>query len=127
MSESTIVIIGNLTADPETGKTQSGTPVTSLRIASNERYVDRHTGQWTDGDTTHVHVVCWRTLAANVAKSLRKGDRVVVTGRLREREIAARDGDERLTYEIDAEDIGASLTFATVTIQKASGSRRVRP
>jgi single-strand DNA-binding protein len=124
VSASTIVLIGNLTADPEAGKTHSGTAVTSLRIASTERYVDRHTGQWTDGDTTHVRAVCWRNLATNVAKSLRKGDRVVVTGRLREREIMPKDGDERITYEIDVEDIGASLTFATVEVHKATAARR---
>jgi single-strand DNA-binding protein len=123
VSQSTITLVGNLVADPERRRTQSGTSVTSLRIASTERHVDKATGQWVDGDTTHVSAVCWRGLADNVARSLRRGDRIILLGRLRERDLPSRDGDERVTYEIDVSEIGAELTFATVSVHKARSGR----
>lgn len=116
---SMITVIGNLVTDAETRNTKSAA-LTKLRIASNERIKDS-SGQWKDGDTTYIDVACWRRLAEN-SSSLRKGDRVVVYGKLKGRSYEKKDGTNGYAYEIDAEDIGMSVlskaTSSTVAPDK---------
>lgn len=110
MNETTITMAGNLVAEPELRFTPSGQPVTNLRIASTARYRDGD--GWKDGDTLFIDVVTWRGLAENTAESCRKGGRVIVTGRLKQRAYVTRDGEKRTAYEIEATDVGLSLQRA---------------
>jgi single-strand DNA-binding protein len=103
---STITVIGNLVADPE-NKTAAGHKLARLRIASNERIKDTD-GQWKDGDTTYIDVACWRRLAEG-ASSLKKGQRVIVHGKLKGRSFVRKDGTNGYAYEIEATEIGASI------------------
>jgi single-strand DNA-binding protein len=110
-------IVGNLTRDPEIRYTRDGQATTSLSVAVNRRWQDRTTKEWEES-TSFFGVVCWRDLAENVALSLTKGARVVVTGRLEQRSWESDEGDKRSKVEIVADEIGASLRFATVDIHK---------
>jgi len=103
---STITVVGNLVADPET-KTAAGHNLARLRIASNERIKDQ-SGEWKDGDTTYIDVTCWRRLADG-ASSLKKGQRVIVHGKLKGRSFQRKDGTNGYAYEIEATEIGASI------------------
>ena len=103
---SMITVIGNLVADPES-KSAGGHSLAKLRVASNERIKDTD-GQWKDGDTTYVDVTCWRKLAEGVT-SLRKGQRVVVYGKLKGHSFERQDGTKGYAYEIEATDVGASI------------------
>ena len=105
---SMITIVGNLVADPET-KTAAGHKLAKLRVASNERIKDS-SGQWIDGDTTFIDVTCWRKLAEGT-QSLKKGQRVIVYGKLKGRSFVRKDGTNGYGYEIDATDIGASIVI----------------
>lgn len=118
--ETPITIIGNLVADPELRFTSSGTPVASFRIASTPRAYNRDTGQWEDGDALFLTCNVWRQAAENVAQSLTKGMRVIVNGRLRQRSYQTRDGENRTVYEVEVDEVGPSLTFATATVQRAT-------
>lgn len=111
MSNSNITVIGNLVADAEKRSTKSA-PLTKLRIATNERVKDA-SGNWKDGDTTFIDVACWRRLAEGAA-SLRKGQRVVIYGKLKGRSYEKKDGTNAYAYEIDADDIGTSLLSRAV-------------
>jgi single-strand DNA-binding protein len=113
----TTTLIGNLTRDPEIRYTRDGQATTSLGVAVNRRWKNRQTQEWEES-TSFFDVVCWRELAENVALSLTKGARVVVTGRLEQRSWETDEGDRRSKVELVAEDIGASLRFATVDIHK---------
>jgi single-strand DNA-binding protein len=106
-----ITVIGNLVADPET-KTAGGHKLAKLRLATNERIKDA-SGQWKDGDTTYIDVTCWRRLAEG-SMSLKKGQRVVVHGKLRGRSFVRKDGTNGYGYEIEAADIGASIINSAV-------------
>jgi single-strand DNA-binding protein len=114
---STTTIIGNLTRDPEIRYTREGQATTSLGVAVNRRWQNRETNEWEES-TSFFDVVTWRDLAENVALSLTKGMRVVVTGRLEQRSWETEEGDRRFKVEIVADEVGASLRFATVDVQK---------
>ena len=113
-------ITATLVEDPELRFTNGGQPVANVRLAHTERRYDRPTGQWTDGATTYLRGTVWGAPAQNVAESLHKGDRVVVVGRLRQRDYETRDGEKRSTHELDIDEIGASLRYATADVRKAT-------
>ena len=117
MTITSTTIVGNLTRDPEIRYTRDGQATTSLSVAVNRRWQDRTTKEWEES-TSFFDVVCWGDLAENVALSLTKGARVVVTGRLEQRSWESDEGEKRSKVEIVADEIGASLRFATVDIHK---------
>ncbi len=117
MTITTTTITGNLTRDPEIRYTRDGQATTSLSVAVNRRWQNRQTQEWEES-TSFFDIVCWRDLAENVALSLTKGTRVVVTGQLEERRWETEDGEARSKVELVADEIGASLRFATVDIHK---------
>jgi single-strand DNA-binding protein len=104
-----ITVQGNLTADPVGRTTASGATVVNIRVASNSRRFDREANEWRDGDTTYIGATCWRTLAVNVCATLRKGDSVVVFGKLLQRSYEAKEGGQRTVLEIDAISVGPDL------------------
>jgi len=114
-----VVIVGNLTDDPELRYTPNGAAVVKFRVAVNRRYQDQ-SGQWKDGDTSYFTVNGWRTLAENVAESLTQGTRVVVVGRLRTNTWETPEGDKRSKVEIEAEEVAPSLKWATAKVEKQS-------
>lgn len=120
MNEITTTLTGNLVEDPELRFTTSGQAVANLRIAHTDRRYDRQSGQWTDAGTTYLRGTLWGVPAQNAGESLHKGDRVLLTGRLRQRDYESRDGEQRTTYELDIDEIGASLRHATATITKTA-------
>lgn len=111
---------GNLTADPELRFTQSGVAVASFTVANTARTFNKDTNEWEDGDTIFMRCSVWRQLAENVAESLQKGHRVMVTGRLTQREYE-KDGQKRIAIDLQVEEVAASLKMATVKITKTSG------
>jgi len=115
-----VTLVGNLCADPELGKTPNDVPVANLRLAVTPRVRDGE--QWTDGPTSFYRVTCWRQLAEHAADTLTKGARVVVTGRLRIRQYETDDGRRGQAAEVDADDLGPSLLFATATIHRTTGN-----
>jgi len=117
MSAIQITVTGNLTADPELRFTPAGAPVAQFTVASNERYKDG-SGQWADGPTSFVRCNAWRDLAEHCAESLTKGDRVIVTGILRQRDYEAKDGSKRTVWELAVSEAGAALRYATAKISK---------
>ena len=117
--ETTLTIIGNLTSPPELRFTQAGAAVTNFTVASTARTYDRNTNNWRDGETLFLRCSVWRDAAEHLAESLSQGDRLIVTGRLKQRSFDARDGDKRTVLELDVDEIGASLRYATVTVTKA--------
>ena len=120
--ETTITLIGNLTADPELRFTPSGAPVANFTVASTPRTFDRATGEWKDGDAMFLNCAVWRQAAENVAESLTKGMRVIVQGRLKSRSYETREGERRTVFEIDVDEIGPSLKYASAKVQRNSGS-----
>lgn len=109
-----------LTADTELVFTHSGTAVLNFTVASTPRTFDRQSGQWTDGDTLFLRCNAWRQLAENAAESLTRGMRVIVTGRLRQRSFNTSDGDKRTVLELDVDELGPSLRYATAGITKTT-------
>lgn len=123
--EPTLTIVGNLTADPEVRYTQQGTPVASFNVASTPRTFNRQSQAWEDGETLFMRCNVWREAAENVGGSLRKGQRVIVVGRLVPRSYTARDGSERRTVEMQVDEVGPSLRYARAQVQAAApGGRR---
>ncbi len=120
--ETTITVIGNLTADPELRFVPSGHAVANFTVASTPRHLDRQSGEWTDGEATFLRCTIWRQAAEHAAESLTRGTRVIVTGRLKQRSYETRDGDKRTVIELDVDEIGPSLRFATATITKTNRS-----
>ncbi|CUU57830.1 single-strand DNA-binding protein [Parafrankia irregularis] len=118
--ETAITVIGNLTADPELRFTPNAVPVAGFTIASTPRTLDQQTGKWVDGDPLFLRCSLWRQAAENVAESLAKGTRVIVTGRLKQRSYETREGEKRTVYELDVDEIGPSLKFATARVSKAA-------
>ena len=114
-----VVIVGNLTDDPELRYTPNGAAVVKFRVAVNRRYQDQ-SGQWKDGDTSYFTVNGWRTLGENVAESLTRGSRVVVVGRLQTRSWETQEGDKRSVTEIEADEIAPSLRWATAKVENQS-------
>ena len=120
-SDNQIIITGNLTDDPELRYTPNGAAVVKFRVAVNRRYKDE-AGNWKDGETSYFTVNAWRTLAENVAESLTRGTRVVVAGRLQMRSWENQEGEKRTVIEIEADDLGPSLKWATASVTKANRS-----
>jgi single-strand DNA-binding protein len=123
MQEITVTLAGNLVDDPELRYTLPGVPVANIRVAANRRVQDKTTGEWRDGDTVFLTCRIWRTAAENVANSLRRGDRVLLTGRLTEHKYLTDSGEMRTVVEVDVDEIGASLRHATVDIAKTARSK----
>jgi len=119
--ETIITIIGNLTADPELRYTQNGTPVANFTIASTPRTFDRQANEWKDGDALFLRSTAWKELGEHVAGSLTKGSRVIAQGRLRQRSYKDRDGNDRTSIELEVDEIGPSLRYATAQVTRASG------
>lgn len=117
--DTVITVIGNLTADPELRFTPSGAAVANFRVASTPRTLDKASGEWKDGDALFLHCSVWRQYAENVAESLSKGARVVVQGRLRQRSFETKEGEQRTIVELDVEEIGPALRYATAKVTKA--------
>lgn len=123
MLDTTITVVGNLVDAPELRVTAGGASVCSFRLASTPRRFDRAENRWVDGATLFVRVSCWRQLADNVASSLTKGDRALVFGHLRQRSFETSEGERRVSFEIDAEAVGAELTWHGARSQRlARGS-----
>jgi single-strand DNA-binding protein len=123
--ETIVTVVGNLTADPELRYTQNGLAVANFTIASTPRTFDRQTNDWKDGDPLFLRASCWREFAEHVASSLGKGSRVVATGRLKQRSYDDRDGNKRTTIELDVDEIGPSLRYATALVTRSTGGRDV--
>ncbi|MGD3105286.1 single-stranded DNA-binding protein [Streptomyces sp. CT34] len=119
--ETVITVVGNLVDDPELRFTPSGAAVAKFRVASTPRTFDRQTNEWKDGESLFLTCSVWRQAAENVAESLTRGTRVVVQGRLKQRSYEDREGVKRTVYELDVEEVGASLKNATAKITKTGG------
>lgn len=115
--ETTVTVVGNLTADPELRFTPAGQAVASFTVATNPRHFDKKTGGWVDDEPAFFRCSLWREAAENMTESLRKGMRVIVTGRLVQRSYMTREGDKRTTMEVQAEEVGPSLRWARVQVQ----------
>ncbi|HYB39747.1 MAG TPA: single-stranded DNA-binding protein [Mycobacterium sp.] len=120
--DTTITVVGNLTADPELRFTPSGAAVANFTVASTPRIYDRQSGEWKDGEALFLRCNIWREAAENVAESLTRGSRVIVTGRLKQRSFETRDGEKRTVVEVEVDEIGPSLRYATAKVNKASRS-----
>lgn len=121
--ETIITVVGNLTADPELRYTQNGLPVANFTIASTPRNFDRQANEWKDGEALFLRASVWREFAEHVAGSLTKGMRVIATGRLKQRSYQDRDGNNRTAIELEVDEIGPSLRYATAQVTRAaSGS-----
>src|SRR4051812_1835055 len=120
--ETVITVVGNLTDDPELRFTPSGAAVAKFRIASTPRTLDRQSGEWKDGEPLFLACNIWRDAAEHVAESLQRGARVIVQGRLRQRSYETREGEKRTVYELEVDEIGPSLRYATAKVQKMSRS-----
>ncbi len=118
--ETVITVVGNLTDDPELRFTPSGAAVASFTVASTPRTFDRNSNEWKDGDALFLRCSIWRQAAENVAESLTKGMRVVVQGRLRQRSYETREGEKRTVVELEVDEVGPSLRYATAKVTKAS-------
>ena len=119
--ETTITLVGNLTADPELRFTPSGAAVANFTVASTPRTFDRQSNEWRDGDAMFLNCAVWRQAAENVAESLQKGMRVIVSGRLKSRSYETREGEKRTVFEIDVDEIGPALKYATAKVTRTSG------
>jgi single-strand DNA-binding protein len=120
--ETVITIIGNLTSDPELRFTPSGAPVASFTIASTPRTLDRQTQEWKDGEALFLRCSCWRQMAEHVAGSLTRGSRVMAQGRLKQRSFETKEGDKRTVVELEVDEIGPSLRYATANVSKTARS-----
>ena len=118
MADNSVTIIGNITRDPELRFTASGQALTTFGVASNRRWTNRQTGQQEES-TSFFDVACWGSLADNVAESLAKGNRVIVTGRLDQRSWETQDGEKRSKVEIVADEVGPSLRWATAKAERS--------
>jgi single-strand DNA-binding protein len=119
--ETVITVVGNLTADPELRYTQSGLAVANFTIASTPRTFDRQSNEWKDGEALFLRASCWREFAEHVASSLTKGSRVIAQGRLKQRSYDDRDGNKRTAIELEIDEIGPSLRYATAAVTRAPG------
>lgn len=129
-NETPITVIGNLTADPELRYTPSGSAVANFTVASTPRTFNRQTNEWEDGDAMFLGCAVWRQYAENVAESLSKGMRVIVTGYLKSRTYDTREGERRTVFEIDVQEIGPALRYATARVTRTpagGGTSHSRP
>src|ERR1700723_3872799 len=120
--DTAITIAGNLGEDPDLRFTPSGHPVAKSRVASPPRYLDKSTNEWKDGDSLFLTCNVWRQAAENVAESLTRGMRVIVSGRLRQRSYETKEGEKRTVYEVEVDDVGPSLRNASAKVTKAARS-----
>ena len=120
--DTTITVVGNLTADPDLRFTPSGAAVANFTVASTPRIFDRQSNEWKDGDALFLRCNIWREAAENVAESLTRGSRVIVSGRLKQRSFETREGEKRTVFEVEVDEIGPSLRYATAKVNKASRS-----
>ena len=118
--ETVITVVGNLTNDPELRFTPSGAAVASFTIASTPRTLDKATNEWKDGEALFLRCSIWRQAAENVAESLTRGSRVIVQGRLKQRSFETKEGEKRTVIELDVDEVGPSLRYATAKVTKAS-------
>lgn len=116
--DTNITVIGNMVADPELRFTPSGAAVASFRIASTPRFFDKQANEWRDGDSLFLTCNVWRQYAENVAESLSKGMRVIVTGRLKQRSYETREGEKRTVFEVEVDDVGPALRNATAKVNR---------
>src|SRR5437016_6057879 len=117
-----ITIVGNLVGDPELRYTPTGQAVATFRVASTPRFRDNTTGEWKDGDSLFLSCTVWRQAAENVAESLQRGSRVILSGRLRQRSYETKEGEKRTVMELEVDEIGPSLRYATAKVQRMSRS-----
>jgi single-strand DNA-binding protein len=113
-----VTVVGNLTNDPELRFTPSGAAVASFTVASSSRVLDKTTNEWKDGETVFMRCSVWRQYAENVAESLTKGTRVIVSGRLKQRSYETREGEKRQVMELEVEDVGPALRYATAKVTR---------
>ena len=118
--DTVITVIGNLTADPELRFTPAGAAVANFTVASTPRTFDRNSNEWKDGEALFLRCNIWREAAENVAESLTRGSRVIVSGRLKQRSYETREGEKRTVVELEVDEIGPSLRYATAKVTKAS-------
>ncbi|KRE42887.1 single-stranded DNA-binding protein [Knoellia sp. Soil729] len=118
--ETVITIVGNLTGDPELRFTPSGAAVANFTVASTPRTFDRQSNEWKDGETLFMRCSVWRDAAENVAESLQRGTRVIVTGRLKSRSYETKEGEKRTVVEMDVDEVGPSMKYATAKVNKTS-------
>jgi single-strand DNA-binding protein len=117
-----ITVVGNLVDDPELRFTPAGQPVARFRVASTPRFRDNASGEWKDGDSLFLTCNVWRQAAENVAESLQRGMRVIVSGRLRQRTYETKEGEKRTVYEVEVDDVGPSLRNASAKVNRANRS-----
>jgi single-strand DNA-binding protein len=117
-----ITIAGNLVDDPELRYTPTGQAVANFRVASTPRFLDKATNEWKDGDSLFLTCNVWRQAAENVAESLQRGMRVIVTGRLKQRSYETREGEKRTVYEVEVDDVGPSMRNASAKVTKSNRS-----
>ncbi|KQW07638.1 single-stranded DNA-binding protein [Leifsonia sp. Root4] len=117
--ETVITVVGNITSDPELSYTQNGLAVANFTIASTPRTFDRAKNEWIDGDALFLRASVWREFAEHVAGSLTKGSRVIASGRLKQRSYETKEGEKRTSYELDIDEIGPSLRYATASVTRA--------
>jgi single-strand DNA-binding protein len=120
--DTTITIIGNLVNDPELRYTPTGQAVATFRVASTPRFMDRQTNEWKDGDSLFLSCNVWRQAAENVAESLQRGMRVIVSGRLRQRSYETKEGEKRTVYEVEVDEVGPSLRNASAKVNRSARS-----
>ena len=122
MNEASMTLVGNLVEDPELRFTPAGQPVAKFRVASTPRYKDSATGEWKDGDSLFLTCVIWRQAAENVAESLTRGMRVIVTGRLKQRSYETKEGEKRTVYELEVDEVGPSLRNASAKVARSAAA-----
>jgi single-strand DNA-binding protein len=115
-----ITVIGNLTRDPELRYTPTGQAVASFTVASTPRFLDKNTNEWKDGDSLFLNCSVWRQAAENVAESLQRGMRVVVSGRLKQRSYETKEGEKRTVVEVEVDEVGPSLRYASAKVTKSN-------
>src|SRR4051812_40874664 len=120
--ETTLTVVGNLTADPELRYTQNGVAVANFTIASTPRTFDKASNEWKDGEALFLRASVWREFAENVAGSLSKGSRVIASGVLKQRSYETREGEKRTSFELEIDEIGPSLRYATASLTRAQSS-----
>jgi single-strand DNA-binding protein len=120
--ETPITVVGNLTADPELRFTPSGAAVANFTVASTPRTFDRQSNEWRDGESMFLNCSVWRQAAENAAESLTRGMRVIVSGRLKARSFETREGEKRTVFEVDVDEVGPSMRYATAKVTKTSRS-----
>lgn len=122
-NETVITVVGNLTADPELRYTQAGLPVANFTVASTPRTFNRQTNEFEDGEALFLRCSIWREMAEHVAGSLTKGSRVIVQGNLKQRSYDTKEGESRTVIELDVQEIGPSLRYATAEVTRAAGGK----